>query len=427
MSEYLPQTLAGDPVGLLEIQRWPIDKVVPYAQNPRTHSPASVAKIAASLRQFGWRQSLVVDEEGVLIIGHGRLFAAEQLGLTQVPVHVALGLTAAQVKALRLADNRIADESSWNEELLAIEIEGLLAIDVDLAMTGFDAKDMAAILPVSEFAAEAPLPEPPAEPVTKPGDLWLLGKHRLLCGDSTDTEQVQRLMNGERAVLMATDPPYLVDYDGGNHPQTWGNGGKEAGHDVATKHWDAYTDHDSAVTFYQRFLAAALAEALTERPLIYQWFGMMRIDVVLEAWKANKLLPHQVIIWHKSRPVLTRCDFMWNYELCLYGWIEGMRPDSGMRPPADAKAVWEVASAIEDNPGSVHPTMKPVELIRRPIEWHTRPGELIYEPFSGSGTAIIAAEQTRRRCFAIELSPAFVDVAVQRWERLTGKTAVLST
>ena len=152
---------------------------------------------------------------------------------------------------------------------------------------------------------------------------------------------------------------------------------------------------------------------------------MMRVDIVLEAWRANGLLAHQVLIWKKSRSVLTRCDFMWNYEPCLYGWIEGKRPIAELRPPADAAAVWEVASAIEDAPGSIHPTMKPVELVRRPIEWHTTPSGLIYEPFSGSGTALIAAEMTARRCCAMELSPAFVDCAVTRWQNFTGKTAVL--
>jgi DNA modification methylase len=225
---------------------------------------------------------------------------------------------------------------------------------------------------------------------------------------------------------MATDPPYLVDYDGGNHPQTWGNGGKEAGHDVATKHWDAYTDHDSAVGFYRDFLAAAVAHALTERPALYQWFGAMKTDIVFEAWRANGFLPHQIIIWHKSRSVLTRCDFMWNYEPCMYGWIEGKRPEAELRPPANATAVWEVTSKIEDNPGSIHPTMKPVELIRRPILYHTHPGELIYEPFSGSGTALIAAEMTGRRCYALELSPAFVDVAILRWQRFAGQEAILA-
>jgi DNA modification methylase len=251
-----------------------------------------------------------------------------------------------------------------------------------------------------------------------------LGDHRLLCGDATDASVVKRLMNGERAGLMATDPPYLVDYDGGNHPQTWSKDGKIISAEAKTRHWDAYRDPEGAVDFYQRFLAAALEEALDERPLIYQWFAMMRCEVVLAAWRANGLLPHQVIIWHKSRSVLGRSDFAYNYEPCLYGWVQGQRPAARLRPPAEASAVWDVASAIEDGATGIHPTQKPVELIRRPIAWHTAAGELIYEPFAGSGTALIAAEMSGRRCYALELSPAFCDVIVTRWERFTGHKAV---
>jgi DNA modification methylase len=250
--------------------------------------------------------------------------------------------------------------------------------------------------------------------------------NRLLCGDSTTVEAVQCLMAGERAAAMFTDPPYLVSYDGGNRPQTWGRDGRAISSEDKTKHWDAYTDHESAVSFYREFLAAALAEALSSRPTIYQWFAMMRVEIVLEAWRANKLLAHQILVWHKSHPVLSRTWFMYDYEPCVVGWIQGRQPEVAMRPPNDSRAVWQVAQreGIEQGAGHDHPTMKPVELIRRPIEWHTRPGELIYEPFCGSGTALIAAEMTGRRCYALELSPAFCDAAMLRWQRFTGKTAV---
>ena len=293
-------------------------------------------------------------------------------------------------------------------------------------MLGFNPDELAKLGYVGTEGLTDPdeVPEVPEKPITKPGDLILLGNHRLLCGDATDPAEVKLAMAGERAGLMATDPPYLVDYDGGNHPQTWGNGGKQVGRDVATKHWDAYTDHDGAVDFYQSYLAAALAEALAERPSLYQWFGMMRIEIVLAAWRANGLLSHQVVIWHKSRSVLGRSDFAYDYEPCMYGWVQGQRPEAKLRPPAEASAVWEVASSIEDGATGIHPTQKPVELIRRPIIWHTAPGEAIYEPFAGSGTAIIAAEMTGRRCYALELSPAFCDVIVTRWENFTGLKAV---
>jgi len=413
----------------LTIEMWPIERPIPYARNARVCPESAIAKVAASLKEFGFRQPIVVDAEGVIIAGHTRLLAAQRLGLAEVPIHVATGLTPAQVKAYRLADNRTAQETSWDDELLAIELEELLGLDIDAALTGFDEDELASLLaePTQGLTDPDDVPEIPETPASAAGDLWLLGAHRLLCGDSTNVEDVQRLMNGKRAVLMPTDPPYLVDYDGGNHPQTWANGGKQPGaaRDSGTKHWDAYTDHESAVTFYSDFLAVALSEALIETPFLYQWFGMMKVDIVLEAWRAAGLLPHQVLIWSKTRRVLTRCDFMWDYEPCMYGWVQGKRPASDRRPPANATAVWEIESKIDDSPGSIHPTMKPVEIVRRPITYHTKPGELIYEPFSGSGTAIIAAEETGRACCALELSPAFVDAAVLRWQAFTGKAATL--
>jgi DNA modification methylase len=228
-------------------------------------------------------------------------------------------------------------------------------------------------------------------------------------------------MAGDRAVLMATDPPYLVDYDGSNHLTT--KGGVHAQPAGLASEWDKYQDHESGITFYRDFIMAARQEALTDNPAVYQWFAGMRADIVFAAWREAGLLPHQLMIWKKSRGILTHAHYLWDYEPFMYGWVQGHMPS--MRPPAGATATWEVGSAIEDNPGAVHPTMKPVELIRRCIDHHTKPGQLIYEPFSGSGTALIAAEETGRRCHAIELSPAFVDVAVQRWERFSGKQATL--
>jgi DNA modification methylase len=413
--------------GLL-IEWWPIERPIPYGSNPRSVPESAIEKVAASLQEFGWRQPIVVDTGGVIIVGHTRLLAARRLGLAQVPIHVARDLTAAQAKSYRLMDNRSAQETSWDPELLPIELEALLSMQVDPALTGFSNEEIAALLskPTEGLTDPDEIPEVPEEPISKPGDQWILGNHRLLCGDSTKAEDVIMVMDGKRASLMATDPPYLVGYDGGNHPQTWGKDGEPITSEEKTRHWDSYIDREHAVGLYRDFLCAAIEHALIERPLIYQWFGMMRIEVVLEAWRANGLLPHQVIIWHKSRPVLARCDFMWDFEPALYGWLQGKRPEPELRPPANARCVWDIdqREGVEEGLGSVHPTIKPVELIRRPIEWHTKPGGLLYEPFSGSGTAIIAAEMTGRVCYALELSPAFVDVAVSRWENFTGKKAV---
>jgi DNA modification methylase len=270
------------------------------------------------------------------------------------------------------------------------------------------------------------IPEPPEKPITKPGDLWLLGEHRLMCADATNSDDVKRLMGDERAQLMVTDPPYLVDYDGGNHPPTWANGGKQGDPAAGTRHWDAYVDHDTSVAFYEGFLHCAIDGALSETPLIYMAFGMMRAPIVFAAWEKAGLLLHQILVWVKTRHVLSRSDFMWTYEPLAYGWLQGKRPEPALRPPANATAVWEIASGGQDVTG-VHPTQKPAELYRQPIQWHTKPGDLIYEPFSGSGTALVAAEQTGRRCFALEQAPEFCDVAVQRWQNLTGQQASRQT
>jgi DNA modification methylase len=408
----------------LQIEWWPVEKPLPYARNARVCPEQAIAKVAGSIHEFGFKNPILVDAEGVIIAGHTRLLAAQRLELETVPVIVCADLSPAKVKALRLADNRTGEETTWDEELLAVEIGELLGLDIDLSLTGFDEGELAALLaePTTGLVDADDAPEPPEDPVSQVGDLWLLGGHRLLCGNSTSAEDVQRLMDGKRAVLMATDPPYLVDYDGGNHPNTDANGGKW-GNPAKEKHWDAYTDHESAVDFYRGFLTVATEHALTPAPAIYQWFGAMRADIVFEAWRAVGLLPHQLLIWKKTRTVLTHSHFMWDYEPMMYGWVEGKMPRR--RPPADARAVWEIESKIDDGVSGVHPTQKPIETIRRPIDYHTKAGELIYEPFSGSGTALIAAEEMGRRCNAIELSPAFVDVAVLRWEAFTGAAATL--
>ena len=405
-----------------EIQMWNPSRCIPYARNARVIPDSAVAKVAASIKEFGFKQPIVVDGKGVIVAGHTRLLAAERLGLEEVPVLVADDLTAAQVKAYRLADNRTGQEASWDLELLNIELGDLLELDIDLALTGFDDDELAAMLaePTEGLTGEDEAPEPSEEPVTRPGDLWLLGKHRLLCGDSTCADDVRRLMDGKRAALMATDPPYLVDYEGGSHPDSEANEGAA----TKDKHWDTYIDHEHSVEFYADFLRCALEQALTPDAAVYQCFGIMRTEVVWQSWREVGLLPHQVLVWKKTKSVLTYSWFMWDYEPLLVGWPEGHQPK--LHPPADARAVWEIESKIEDAPGSIHPTMKPVELIRRPITYHTKPGGLIYEPFSGSGTAIIAAENTGRRCYAIEQSPAFVDVAVARWEAFTGEKARLA-
>ncbi len=405
----------------LKVEWWPIARPLPYARNPRPAPEAAIAKVAASLAEYGWRQPIVVDAQGVIVVGHTRLLAARRLGLDQVPVHVATDLTPQQIKAYRLADNRTAEETSWDLELLPLEIAELADLGYDLGVLGFDNDELVKLGFAATEGITDPddVPEAPAEPITKAGELIILGDHRLLCGDATDAAHVSRLMNGERAALMATDPPYLVDYDGGHHPDTYGNGGKWGR--ATSKGWDAYHDPASATAFYADYLRVAVECALSDDPAIYQWHAMMRADLVFAAWREAGLLPHQVLIWAKSRAVLTYCDFLYDYEPCLYGWIKGRQPRR--RPPNDARALWQIDSKIADGE-SRHPTIKPVECFRRPIVYHTVPGEIIYEPFAGSGTALIAAEELGRSCYSLELEPVFCDVIVSRWERFTGRQAV---
>jgi DNA modification methylase len=263
------------------------------------------------------------------------------------------------------------------------------------------------------------VPEPPAEPISKRGDLWILGEHKILCGDSTCAEDVARLMGGERAVMMATDPPYLVDYTADNHPSSAER--QKAGKDkTANKNWDAYKDPETSVDFFANFIQLALQHALIDAPAVYQWHASRRQALVEAAWTKNGLLWHQQIIWVKSRPILTRSHYMWMHEPAAYGWIEGRPP--ALRPPVsgECSTVWTIAG--ENN--NIHATQKPVAIFERPITYHTHAGAIVYEPFSGSGSQIIAAERLGRRCFAMELAPEFVDVAVARWSKFTGKTGV---
>jgi DNA modification methylase len=424
---------AQRPADSLRVESWPIDNLTPYQNNPRVVSQSAIDKGAQSITAFGWRQPIVVDTAGVVIVGHTRLLAAKRLGLSEVPVHVAEGLSPERAKAYRLADNRSAQETEWDTELLGLELKDLGELGLELDLTGFESDELAAYLGSDAAGLTDPdfVPEPPAEPITKPGDLWILGNHRLLAGDATKAADVARLMGSQRAVLMATDPPYLVDYTGGNHPAAHvnpktGKRDKDWEQILAKKdrHWDDYVDHATSVAFYVGFLRCAKEHALAENAVFYQWFAAMRSEVVFAAWREAGLLAHMMLIWHKSRAVLTHVDYLLDYEPMLYGWVRGSRPPLQRRPPASARCVWEVASGGDDISG-VHPTQKPVELIRRCIEYHTRRGELVYEPFAGSGTTIVAAQMTDRCCFALEISPAFCDVAIRRFEAFSGKRAVL--
>jgi ParB-like chromosome segregation protein Spo0J len=405
-----------------QVASWPIGRLLPYARNARIHDDGQVAKIAGSMAEFGWTVPVLVAGSGEIIAGHGRVLAARKLGLEAVPVIVLDHLTPAQRQAYRIADNRLTELGGWDEALLAGELKELVAENFDLSLIGFEDGELDRLLALDEDSgteseAGTPpvvVPEPPRNPVSRTGDLWILGEHRLLCGDSTKPEDVRRLMNGERAVLFATDPPYLVDYDGSNHPTR----NKDWSHSYGVT-WD---DSSQGSDLYDGFIAAAVAEAITEDAAWYCWHASRRQAMLEACWEKAGAFVHQQIIWVKDRGVLTRSHYLWKHEPCFMGW---RRPN---RPPKVAEetlaSTWPLPSfAKDDRPD--HPTPKPLDAFGIPMRQHVARGGLCYEPFSGSGSQIMAGEANGRRVYAMEISPAYVDVAVERWQADTGRDAVM--
>jgi DNA modification methylase len=404
----------------MQIEMLAIETIREFEGNPRQND-AAVAPVAQSIKSFGFRVPVLVDFENVLVAGHTRVKAARQLGMTEVPAVRADDLTPEQIRAFRIADNKLHELSGWDLDLLAIEMNDLQELNVDLNLLGFSAVELARLLDpdVKQGLTDAnEIPEPPAEPTTKPGDLWILGEHRLLCGDSTNADDVRRLMGGERAALFATDPPYLVDYDGTNHPHKWGEKDKNKDwSDTYAVTWDEAAGNPE---LYDKFIAQAVANAIQPNAAWYCWHASRRQAMLEAVWEKHGAFVHQQIIWAKDRPILTRSWYMWQHEPCFFGWV---RPNRPVRYADDhPHSVWNIPT-IAAGQKTDHPTSKPVELFQIPMQQHTKAGDVCYEPFSGSGSQIIAAEQLSRRCFAIEISPAYVDVAVARWEKFTGKKA----
>ena len=417
------------------IERRAVDSIIPFARNSRTHSDEQVAQVAASIREWGWTNPVLIAEDGTIIAGHARVLAARKLALDEVPVMVARGWSDAQIRAYVTADNKLALNAGWDLDALAAEITDLQQIGFELSLTGFSDDELKDLVsggdnePTEGLTDEDAIPEPPAQPVTRRGDLWLLGKHRLLCGDSTSPEDVTRLMNGERAKLFATDPPYLVDYDGTNHPTNKKDSKRRnrirnkdwSEEYVEQKHWD---DSSQGPQFYEAFMRVAIDHAIEEDVAWYCWHASRRQAMLEKVWDQLDVLHHQQIIWAKSRPVLTRSVMLWAHEPCLFGWQRGKKPRINREGFENwPTTVWNVPSAeIETRQ---HPTSKPVRLFTLPMELHTKPGDLCYEPFAGSGSQLIAGERTGRRVYNMELSEAFCDVVIQRWQAFTGKTAKL--
>ena len=397
----------------LQIERWPIGRLLPYAANARTHSDDQVAQIAGSIAEFGFNVPALVDERGVLIAGHGRLLAARKLGLAEVPVIRLAHLTDAQARAYRLADNQIALNAGWDDSLLAAELARLQEDGVALDLLGFDEETLDRLLDGLDGDEEAggdsdedDVPEPPAEPVSRPGDLWLLGPHRLLCGDATVATDVERLLAGAVPHLMVTDPPYGVDYD-----PTWRN---EAGVSATARTGAVSNDHRADWRD---------AWALFPGDVAYVWHAGIHAGTVADSLTACGFAIRAQIIWAKPRLVLSRGHYHWQHEPCWYAVRDGATGHwQGAR---DQTTVWAIGAGGDEDAATVHGTQKPVECMRRPIVNNSAAGDAVYEPFAGSGSTLIAAETTGRRCLAMELDPRYVDVIVARWQVFTSKQAVL--
>lgn len=383
--------------------------LIPYARNSRTHSKEQVAQIAASIKEFGFTNPVLVGEDNVLIAGHGRLLAAQKLGLDDVPAVVIKGLTDTQKRALVLADNRIALSGAWDDEMLAIEFQALKDEDYDLALTGFDEDE------ISKFITEPhgwgqtdedEVTEPPVVPVTVLGDVWLLGNHRLMCGDSTSIDAVEKLMDGKKADMVFTDPPYGVNYEGGHFHSG----------DVKIKRKREKLASDNTTAIYFDFLPVMLKFV---DGACYMWFADSKAVDVYNALRDNNCDTHALIIWHKTNATYAamNAQYKQRHEPCVYFKPKG----STLRWCGDSKesTLW---SQDRDGINDFHPTQKPVALAEKAIKNHT--AKSVLDLFLGSGSTLIACEKTGRTCYGMELSEAYVDVIIKRWQDFTGLEAV---
>ena len=393
-----------------KIEQWPTAKLLPYARNARTHSDDQVAQIAASIAEFGFTNPILAGSDGVIVAGHGRLAAAQKLGLELVPVVVLDHLTPTQRRALVIADNRIAENAGWDDAMLRIEIAALQDDDFDLSLTGFDADALAELMAGDEPDVEGEadddaVPEVSETPISRPGDVWLLGGHRLLCGDSTVAESYDRVLDGNPVDMVFTDPPYNVNYANSAKDKMRGK--------------DRAILNDNLGDGFSDFLLAALTPTVAHcRGGIYVAMSSSELDVLQAAFRAAGGKWSTFIIWAKNTFTLGRADYQRQYEPILYGWPEGaQRHWCGDRDQGD---VWNIKKPQKND---LHPTMKPVELVERAIRNSSRPGNVVLDPFGGSGTTLIAAEKSGRMARLIELDPKYVDVIVRRWQDWTGKQA----
>ena len=408
---------------MIETHMWPVDRLVLYARNPRKNDDA-VDRMCGSIREFGFKVPVLARSSGEVVDGHLRIKAARKLGMAELPVILCDEWTDAQVKAFRLLVNRSVTWADWDEELLALEFQDLDAAGYDMSLTGFDSREIDELLTPAGEAADN-VPPVPDVPVTRPGDLWLCGKHRVLCGDCTDAGAVARLLGDRKPLLMITDPPYGIELDSEWRDRAGLNGcgpaqpsymkHRSEGHTETTISGDTRADWSEAFE-----LAPSLQVA-------YVWHASVFTREVLNGLLRIGFLYPQQIIWNKGRTVLTRTHYWYQHEPC---WYVRKKNAPWYGTPGENSTVWDSPSPKfimggSDEAKYDHPTQKPVALMRRSILNHTMRGEPVYDPFLGSGTTLAAAEVAERECYGLELDPKYVDVIVLRWQTLSGRKAVL--
>ena len=383
-----------------------IDQLIAHAHNPRTHSAAQVKQIAASIREFGFVNPILIGPDNVLIAGHGRLLAARQLGMPEVPVIVLEHLTDAQRRAFMIADNQLALGAAWDDDLLRAQLVALAEADFGMEVLGFDGDELARLLAQQDAATGLTdgdaVPAAPTLPVTVPGDLWLLGEHRLLCGDATRRQDLETVLGGKPADMVFTDPPYNVAYEG------------------KTKR-KLKIQNDTLGVEFSSFLQASCANLLALcTGAIYICMSSGELHTLFQAFTTAGGHWSTFVIWAKPHFTLGRADYQRQYEPILYGWRQGSQHFwCGARDQGDLWCVPRPAANRE------HPTMKPVELVERAVVNSSQMGNTVLDPFAGSGTTLIACQRQQRRACLLELDARYVDVICDRWQQFTGKKAVL--
>lgn len=432
---------------ITDFERVPVEKLKPYKNNAKMHSEEQVKAIARSIEEFGFLSPCLIDREYNLIAGHGRVMACKELGITEVPCVFAEGLTDAQRRAYILADNRLTEMGAWDQEKVSKELNDLFSEGFDIELTGFSFDDINdEDLQFTEDMTSMPEIVEEEEPKTKTGQIWRLGNHRLMCGDSTSAEDMQRLMGGEQADLVVTDPPYNVDYS--QKVELLAEYGMQE--NVRKIENDDMPEED-----FIEFMGLAvqnMKNALREGGAFYMWYASVNSLLFQEALRQNDMKMHQILVWVKNQLVPCRSDYQWIHEPCLYGWKEGkahyftddrrkrsvflekIKPEEMSKEELvdliDGVLHGDQNTVLYENKplrSEEHPTMKPVNLIARLIANSTRQGEKVLDMFGGSGTTLIASEQLGRKCFMMEYEPHYCDVIIDRWERLTGDKAELIT